>query len=447
MWASDHIPEEILIAYADDPDSHREIERHLELCDECRRIANTHHILGAGLRRAGTWRFERELTTQRDQLEFRNLIDAQDAEDAEAEQILKPVLETPYSLAYAHITAKPRFRTAGVVRRLMAAALDQCHKDPKYALVLAATAQLIVELLPKERYSAEVLNNLKGNFWKDFATVYRYLGQFEDAYKTLARAQKAFEELSDEGMGLAAVKHGRALILHLQQRNAEALPLARQAAQEYGQRKESLLYLEAQETIAIVSHELGDVATAYSLYRNAYELADDLDQGTMKARCAKGLGLIARDRGDFGTASRHFLEALQLYQALGKDAMVVRMRWSIARLSLMAGNPRTAAARLLEIRSALAEKGMMSDAAEVDLDRAEAHLMLREYDVAYAICEGLPAVFIQANMLTGALTAAAYLREAADLRRLTRSDVQLVRNYLTQLERRPDLEFVRPDSR
>jgi hypothetical protein len=243
MSASDHIPEEILVAYADDPESHREIEPHLDFCDQCRRIANTHRILGAGIRRAGTWRFEREITTQRDQLEFRNFIDAQDAEDAEAERILEPVLRTPYSLAYAHITAKPRFRTAGVVRKLMAAALDQCHKDPKYALVLAATGQLILELLPRERYPTEALTDLRGHVWKDFATVHRYLGQFAEAHKDLAHAQKAFEELTDEGMGLAAVKHGRAQLLHLQQRNAAALPLAREAAQEYEERKESLLYL------------------------------------------------------------------------------------------------------------------------------------------------------------------------------------------------------------
>jgi hypothetical protein len=90
---------------------------------------------------------------------------------------------------------------------------------------------------------------------------------------------------------------------------------------------------------------------------------------------------------------------------------------------------------------------MMSDAAEVDLDRVEAHLVLREYETAHAICERLPAVFIQANMLTGALMAASYLKEAAEMRRLTPEDVQHVRQYLERLERRPELQFVRPDFR
>jgi hypothetical protein len=248
-------------------------------------------------------------------------------------------------------------------------------------------------------------------------------------------------------MGLAAVKHGKALLLRAQQRNAEALPLAREAAQEYEERNETLLYLETRETIAVITHELGDIPAAHALYRNLYDAAENLDNMTMKARCAKGLGVIARDGGDFGTASQYFLEALQLYQAMGKDAMVVRMRWSIARLSLMMGKARDAAARLFEIRSALAERGMASDAAEVDLDRVEAHLMLREYEYAHSICASLPAIFTQANMLLGALTAASYLKELAELRRLTRRDVQHVRDYLTRLAKRPQLEFAPPDFR
>ena len=87
---------------------------------------------------------------------------------------------------------------------------------------------------------------------------------------------------------------------------------------------------------------------------------------------------------------------------------------------------------------------MDADAAEVDLDRVEAHLVLQEYDEASSICASLPATFVQANMLTGALMAAAYLKELAVVRRLTRHDVQHVRRYLAHLEKHPDLEFAPP---
>src|SRR5436305_1512008 len=181
---TDHTPDHVLAAYARDPESHREIEEHLSSCEPCRKTAEIDRALAAGMSRDETWRLEKEITNQSEQHDKLN--DRLDAEDIEAERILEPILDTPYSLAYANITAKPRFRTGGIVRKLMAAALDQCHKDPKYALALAGTADLISTMLPPNYYPAETLHNLRGNLLKDFATVYRYLGKFNEAHRALA---------------------------------------------------------------------------------------------------------------------------------------------------------------------------------------------------------------------------------------------------------------------
>lgn len=441
---TEHVPDPILAAYARDPGTHREIEAHLSSCEECRQTANTDRALAVGMSHRETWRLAEEIMNRRGQFDARNFKDRMDAEDLEAEQMLEPVLKTPYSLTHANIATKPRFRTGGVVRKLMTAALDQCHKDPKYALALAATGQLISAQLPASNYSAAEIHDLQGNALKDLATVYRYLGNFAEARRALARAEEAFKELSDEGMGLAAVKHARAQLLNAQQRNPEALSLAHEAAQEYAERDETMSHTETMETIAAIHHDSGDISKAQAIYRSVFHSADVLDNPEMKARSAKALGIIARDSGDFGAASRYFLEALQLYQAMGKDAMVIRMKWSICRLALMTGNARDCSVRLLEIRSALADKGMAHDAAEVDLDRAEAHLILEEFELARSICATLPETFIQANMLRGALTAAAYLKEAAASGRVTRRDFQHVRRYLAELTKQPELAFAPP---
>ena len=47
-------------------------------------------------------------------------------------------------------------------------------------------------------------------------------------------------------------------------------------------------------------------------------------------------------------------------------------------------------------------------------------------------------------MITGALTAAAYLKEAAMNRSLTVEGVRHVRKYLADLDRTPDLLFLPP---
>lgn len=50
----------------------------------------------------------------------------------------------------------------------------------------------------------------------------------------------------------------------------------------------------------------------------------------------------------------------------------------------------------------------------------------------------------KAGHLTGALTALAYLKEAAAERRLTPEALKAVREYLRRVERQPDLLFVPP---
>ncbi len=47
-------------------------------------------------------------------------------------------------------------------------------------------------------------------------------------------------------------------------------------------------------------------------------------------------------------------------------------------------------------------------------------------------------------MITGALTAIAYIKEAAAARKLTPAGVDAVRTYLRRVERQPELVFVPP---
>jgi hypothetical protein len=87
---------------------------------------------------------------------------------------------------------------------------------------------------------------------------------------------------------------------------------------------------------------------------------------------------------------------------------------------------------------------MLSMAASAKLDLAEALLMTGKTDEVKTLCESLVAHFRAANMLSGALTAAAFLREAAVKQQITPRHFQRVRRYLADLEWNPDLAFVDP---
>src|SRR5205823_8569248 len=103
-------------------------------------------------------------------------------------------------------------------------------------------------------------------------------------------------------------------------------------------------------------------------------------------RSARNLAINNRDAQDFGNASKYFVVALQLYQGLRQYAWVVRTRWSIARLTLVAGSFQHAEGRLRAAVQSLESKGLLSDASDARLDLAEALLMLGRLDEVETLC-------------------------------------------------------------
>jgi tetratricopeptide (TPR) repeat protein len=203
---------------------------------------------------------------------------------------------------------------------------------------------------------------------------------------------------------------------------------------------------EAKEVEAIIIHKMGDVAGACAIYEKAFKLADMIGNADMKARAARNLGISSREAGNFSRAGEYLFLSLQMYEALGSRAMVVYSRWSIATLSLAAGHVSDAAERLPAIVQAFDVLGIVADSARAQLDLAEALLILKQFDAVTSTCTRLLEYFNRAEMKTGAMMAAAYLKEAAAARRLTRRDIEAVRKYLSDVERKPDLIFVPPPS-
>lgn len=88
--------------------------------------------------------------------------------------------------------------------------------------------------------------------------------------------------------------------------------------------------------------------------------------------------------------------------------------------------------------------GMATNAALVGLDVADALLALSQPGEIVRLAQHLFSVFTEAGMLTGALSALAYLKEAAATKRLTKQDLDAIRTFLPRAERQPSLLFVPP---
>lgn len=89
---------------------------------------------------------------------------------------------------------------------------------------------------------------------------------------------------------------------------------------------------------------------------------------------------------------------------------------------------------------------MVTDAALVGLDIVDALLALKKPHRIIALAQHIFSVFTKAGMLTGALSAIAYLKEAAGTGELTTAGLDEVRSFLRRAERQPSLQFIRPRS-
>jgi hypothetical protein len=89
---------------------------------------------------------------------------------------------------------------------------------------------------------------------------------------------------------------------------------------------------------------------------------------------------------------------------------------------------------------------MATDAALAGLDSADALLALGRTAEIVELTARLFRVFQDAGMVTGTLTAMAYLKEAASAGTLTPAVLQSVRTFLRRAGREPELLFAPPPS-
>ena len=162
------------------------------------------------------------------------------------------------------------------------------------------------------------------------------------------------------------------------------------------------------------------------------------------ARAANALGWCQSDRGNLSEASMQFHEALTLLREIGPTTDRLTTEWGIATVLLRAGKRSDAIRRLRDVAAEFEVRGMVTDAALVNVDIADGLLALGHTHEIVKLAARMFRVFTDAGMLTGALTALAYIKEAAATGTLTLDDLQAVRVFLRRAERQPELLFVPP---
>jgi len=443
-----HIPENEIALYAFDPAEvgsarSAEIRRHTADCPNCLSTLDFYSIAEEDLADADVW----EPIAGSGTLEsLRVHAERVAAEDAEAEELLAPLLAATMAAAWTNIQLQPEFLTGGVVRRLTAQAHEVCEGEPLQALALAEAAVSVAESLADDTYPAKAVYDLRGTAWKERANALLLLGQFNDALDSLSRAEQAYRSIPSSALGLSIVAFVRATVLYQQQRLQEATATAELAERGFAhlgddRRRMSALYLHAS-----IKYEAQDPAGAVALYRQILDYGELVHDTRWIARAAYALGNCEVDLGNVAEAAMHFHQALVLFREVGPSTDRVRTEWGLARVLLQSGRHAEAARRLRGVVSEYETRGMITDAALAGLDIADALLVTGDTAEIVELTARLFRVFQDAGMVTGTLTAMAYLKEAAAGGTLTPVVLQTVRTFLRRAERQPELLFAPPPS-
>lgn len=448
-----HIPDGEFALFAAQPaaiDERRRagIESHVASCPECQEAHDFFAIqddeVEQALGESDTWEPTEETSTYVALMEHGARVAE---EDREAEEILKEYLEHPIRAAWDGLVSKRRYRTGGVVRKLNAAAHELTESRPRIALTFADAAISIAEALPEDLYPALAVYRLRGTAWKERANAQMHMGLFAQANESLDRAERAYSKTPHNGLGLSIVALVRAGLLYAQLRGTEALAIAERAERGFAHAGDEKRRMDAVFLQGSIIYEAGDPPRALSIFQRLVEHGENTGNEQLIALGSYAAGNCEIDRGNLGEASMLFRRALTTFREQGPDRERLLTEWGIVRVLFHGGKLNDAVRQLRGITAEFEALGMVSYAAYAGLDIAEGLLALNRPKEIVSLAQHLFTVFTNAGMLTGALSALAYLKDAAATNRLTKQDVVAIRTFLRNAERQPSLQFAPPPAR
>lgn len=440
-----HPTEEALSLYAFDPETsadREEIEAHVDRCPQCSSTLTFIRSVDAALRDPDAWEIaERDVPATR--AAIRDLAAQVAEEDEEAKRLLEDLIANPARLAFANLGARRGYLTAGVVRRLIRAASDAREREPLEALTFADCAVDIAAHL--SNYLSSVIHDLRAHAWKERANALTALGQFDAAFDALDHAEREFAEAPGTPSGTAIVQYIRAWVHYSRGELDRATELLSMSSATYASLGETDPYMRTRHLLANVMFAQGDIRGGRAVYEEILAWGEAENDPAWIARESNTVGRCALELGELTAAVFSFHRSVQMFGDLGKHAEALRPQWGLALVVLASGKPAEALSRFTVIREDFHERKMLSDEALISLDIMDAlHALSRDRENA-AIASDVIQTFTRAGMLTSALTAFAYLREAAARGSVTPPMTRHVRQFLKRLECEPALLF-RPPS-
>ena len=439
MMIEQHYDEEVLAGFLAETVDSAARDKHLAGCQLCKRTLDSLRTAAGLLKHAEVWERQSFSSAPRPEtLAFlRNVQRTMTEEDAAAEVYVKQLLAGSRETWAPRLAEHPEWRTAGVVRKLIAATDRYNYSSPLDAVALTSIAAEIADAL-----SSSARNSLGADAWREHAYALLVIGSYSEAMAAVARAENLITSASDFASARTLLM--RALILRSMEKWKDAAMMARRAAADFYRYGDTTRYFSARMSEAIVFYDSSRYREAIGVYAELVPFQAQMPRQAV-ALALHNEGLCHREVGDFDQAEVCFVKAIALFDAMQNTALRAKAHWHLARVLMRQGRYDSALQILDPLRAEFEELGMSHDLACASTDTAESLLALGRPDEVAAMCQKAIEYFGAAGLAysTGAMTALAYLRESALAGRLTFPDVADVRLFFEDLPKKPTIVYAK----
>jgi tetratricopeptide (TPR) repeat protein len=367
-------------------------------------------------------------------------------EYAEARKALAPLIADTVGFVRERIERHEGFRTGGAVRVLSEAANEACERNPLHARNLADAAVVIAERLSTDDYPLDTVQTLRSLAWKERANALRFLAEYPAALDALDHAQRELSRLGPHAFEMGNIAYIRAVVFTYMDRLAEATTQAVESARIFAAYGDEERWMRARSVEAGVLFYRSEFAEAARAFEQLRAYAESKNDAIGIARHSYHMATCFLELGDATRAGPLLLDARRTYEGHNVRTEVVRTDWMLGVMARVAGRFEESITQLRASRTRCEELGMADESANVTLDLVESLLLTGQTREITKLCTDVTRHYRRAGKLRQALTAAAFLKEAAAAGNLNVRAVRHVRSFVQHLERQPDLLFAPPPS-
>lgn len=421
---------------------------HLPSCPVCAEKLESFQMIAAALEESDVWD-SRVLDVEpvRSTIAtLRAFADRMSFEDTQAEAILCDLLAGVREEWMPRLRQHPEWRTAGVVRTLVEETTKVLMTVPPDALEMTALSTEIADHLDPTTFASDTVARLRGAAWRDRAYVLFYVGRYAESVQATERAELNLDACVVDEYDRARVSIVKALALRSMEETVRATRHSRFSTETFTRFGDLTRLAAAQITETHVLFSSGKFKEALAILEPLELRLRETDDVSTHARALASLSYSYWQLGRIEEAVRHNETAAAMCEAIGQDTECTRLRWNTAAILAGAGRVEDAFLRFEMLQKEFDELEMIVPAAMVRLDIAELLLVREEFSGVEAICRAAMRSFEQAGISYSprAMTALAYIQEAARHRTVTPVLIRHVREYLRELPRDGERLFAPP---